>query len=150
MSVIFVYELGEDQKTCLAITDLNYDDAMAAHISKQQRKYFKKRDQTYRNDLINEQFINITSDNQMCYKRQDEQTGKVIDYCKCASGYQRDSENNCVDIDECLNAVEYCGNKICTNLIGAYRCGKLFFWKIHTFYNFDLKMFILFRLRVWF
>ncbi|PAA47595.1 hypothetical protein BOX15_Mlig002622g2, partial [Macrostomum lignano] len=41
--------------------------------------------------------------------------------CYCPKGYILDSDNNCVDIDECKSA-NACPNGVCTNTAGNYTC----------------------------
>ena len=43
--------------------------------------------------------------------------------CTCKSGFDRDSDGNCVDIDECESNVVSCpSTSTCKNTIGSYTC----------------------------
>ncbi|CAK9301387.1 unnamed protein product [Gordionus sp. m RMFG-2023] len=67
--------------------------------------------------------------------------GKNI--CKCPNGfYKRSMDNNCVDINECLEGINNCTyNEMCINIYGTYKCvpditpycGKGFIWKSKLF-----------------
>lgn len=50
-------------------------------------------------------------------------TGRGADKClECREGFQRDEENKCVDIDECAQNADICGEYPCVNTVGSYEC----------------------------
>ena len=43
--------------------------------------------------------------------------------CQCQEGYQRNSSDVCIDIDECMAGTSEC-QQTCINIIGGYECGR--------------------------
>lgn len=42
--------------------------------------------------------------------------------CTCKSGFEANSDGNCVDIDECPTDANNCGQS-CVNTVGSFHCG---------------------------